>query len=84
MIAAIFLFTLGIYLTTGFLFSLAFVIFGVGKIDSHAVHGSWGFRVLIVPGAAALWPILVRRWIRGEQEPPEQCDAHRKAAKPNL
>jgi hypothetical protein len=83
MIAAIFLITLGIYLAIGFLFSLVFVIFGVGRIDSHAAHGSWGFRILIIPGAGALWPILLRRWIIGVHEPPEQRDAHRNAAKTN-
>ncbi len=84
MIAAIFLVGLGIYLATGFVFSLAFVIFGAGKIDPHAARGSWGFCILIFPGAAALWPILLRRWISRMHEPPEQCDAHRKAANANI
>lgn len=78
--AAICLILLGSYLAFGFLFALAFAFVGVGRIDPHAEHGTWGFRLLILPGAAALWPWLLRRWYVGIQEPPEQCDAHRQAA----
>ena len=81
MIAAIFLILLGIYLACGFVFAIPFVLFGVKKIDPHAAHGSWGFRLLIIPGTTAFWPLLLRRWMKGVHEPPEECDAHRRAAK---
>ena len=81
MIAAAFLILLGIYLACGFLFAVPFVLFGVKKIDPHAAHGSWGFRLLIIPGTMAFWPLLLRRWMKGVHEPPEECDAHRRAAK---
>ena len=71
---------LGIYAAVGFVFSLAFVWKGVGKIDPAAAEGSWGFRLLIIPGTVALWPILARRWLRGEG-PPEERNPHREAAK---
>ena len=77
MIAAVILILLGAYLVCGFLFALPFAFFGVGKIDPHATHGSWGFRLLIIPGATALWPILFRRWVTGVHEPPEECTPHR-------
>ena len=81
MIAALLLTLLGIYLAGGFLFAIPFVLFGVKKIDSHAAHSSWGFRLLIIPGAMAFWPLLLRRWLKGVHEPPEECTAHRKAAR---
>jgi len=78
--AAIFLILLGSYLAVGFLFAVIFAFFGAGRIDPHAAHGTWGFRLLVIPGATALWPFLLRRWWRGIHEPPEQRDAHRCAA----
>jgi len=80
MIAAAFLILLGVYLACGLVFAIPFALFGVRKIDPHAAHGSWGFRLLIIPGTMAFWPLLLRRWMRGIHEPPEQCDAHRLAA----
>ena len=81
MIAAAFLILLGIYLAVGFFFAIAFVFTGVKKINPHAAHGSWGFRLLIFPGTIAFWPLLLRRWMKGISAPPEECNAHRQAAK---
>jgi len=82
MMAAAFLIALGAYLACGIVFALAFVSLGAGRVDPHAKEGTWGFRLLIIPGAAALWPFLLSRWLRGIHEPPEQCDPHRQAAIP--
>ena len=49
MIAAVFLIMLSAYVLCGFVFAIPFVLKGAGKIDPHAAHGSWGFRILIVP-----------------------------------
>jgi hypothetical protein len=84
MIAAIFLTLLGIYLACGLVFAITFVLSGVKKIDSHAARGSWGFRLLIVPGTMAFWPLLFRRWLKGIHEPPEECNAHRRAARKGI
>lgn len=81
MIAAAFLILFGIYLLCGLLFAVPFVLTGAGRIDPHAKHGSWGFRLLIIPGTIALWPLLARRWFRGINEPPEEATAHRCAAR---
>ncbi len=77
MIAAILLLLAGLYLLCGFMFAIPFVLVGVAKIDPHAAHGSWGFRILILPGTTLLWPLLAKRWISGVHEPPEEKNAHR-------
>lgn len=81
MIAAVILIAVGIYLALGLLFAIPFVLAGVKQIDPHAAHGSWGFRLLIIPGTMALWPLLVKRWRSGAHEPPEECNAHRRTAR---
>jgi hypothetical protein len=70
----------GVYVICGLLFAVPFLLIGVKKIDPHAVHGSWGFRLLIFPGAVAFWPLLLHRWTKGIYAPPEECNAHRAAA----
>jgi hypothetical protein len=80
MIAAILLILPGAYLACGFVFAVPFVLFGVQSIDPHALHGSWGFRLLILPGTMAFWPLLLRRWLKGIHEPPEERNPHRCAA----
>ena len=77
MIAETLLIAAGIYLLCGLVFAIPFVLMGAGKIDPHAAHGSWGFRVLIIPGTMFLWPLLARRWLKGIHEPPEENNPHR-------
>ena len=81
MIAQALLLMAGIYLMCGLLFAISFVLVGVGKIDPHAGHGSWGFRLLIIPGTMFFWPLLAHRWMRGVHEPPEETNSHRRAAR---
>jgi membrane protein implicated in regulation of membrane protease activity len=68
-----------IYLGGGLLFALAFATFGASRIDPAARGATIGFRVLVVPGAALFWPLLLRRWLRREP-PPRERNAHRDAA----
>ena len=82
MIPAVFLILLGAYLACGLVFAVPFALVGVKAIDPHATHGSWGFRVLIIPGTMAFWPVLLRRWARGVQGPSGECNAHRRASNP--
>ena len=62
--AVILLMLLAAYAAAGVLFAAAFVTVGVGRIDFAARHAPIGFRLLILPGAAALWPYLLRRWVK--------------------
>ncbi len=72
---------LGVYAALGLIFAIAFVIRGVGRIDPAAQDGTWGFRLLILPGTVALWPLLARRWFGGITSPPEECNPHRDAVR---
>jgi isoprenylcysteine carboxyl methyltransferase (ICMT) family protein YpbQ len=81
MLATIFLLWLGIYFGCGLLFAIVFALFGVRRVDAHAAGSTWGFRLLIVPGAAAVWPLLLYRWGRGAGHPPEENTAHKCAAR---
>ena len=55
---------MGGWLAIGLLVGIAFALFGVGRVDPDA-RGSWTFRPLILPGVAALWPLVLVWWIRG-------------------
>ena len=69
-----------IYGALGLVFALCFVTLGVGRIDPSAKGAGVGFRLMILPGAAALWPLLASRWLRRGQAPPVENNAHRQAA----
>jgi len=68
-----------VYCGLGLVFALLFVWRGVGVIDPAAREGTIGFRLLIVPASALLWPLLLRRWAR-RVPPPLEHNAHRDAA----
>ncbi len=53
-----------IYVSCGAAFAAVFLWRWVGRLDSAAEHGTWGFRVLVFPGVATLWPLFVVRLIR--------------------
>ncbi len=64
------------YAIVGIVFAIAFVILGVQKIDHRAKSSSWGFRLVILPGVAGLWPLVLTRWIRATGEPPLEREPH--------
>lgn len=72
---------LGLYALLGIVFALFFVLGGIARVDAAAKQSTWGFRLMIVPGVIALWPLLAVRWRRGSGHPPPQQNAHRKAAR---
>ncbi len=76
------LIVIAIYFSLGALFALAFVLKGVGVVDPAARTGTFGFRLLIFPGATALWPWLAMRWLKGGASPAEK-NPHRRAARGN-
>jgi len=76
-IAILFAYSLYAYTALGVAFALAFVTVGVKRIDAQAVGSNVGFRLLIFPGSVAFWPLLLRRWVSGKEEPPEERNPHR-------
>ena len=55
---------LAIYVAAGIAFAVPFALKGAGAIDPAAKGGTWGFRVLTLPGVAALWPFMLVKWRR--------------------
>lgn len=53
------------YLAIGVLFGVIFLLFGINKVDQAATGSSVWFRLIILPGIVALWPVLMARWLRG-------------------
>jgi len=61
-VAAILFGVVVLYLAVGLAIALAFVATGVTRVQPAPV--SVGARILLVPGATALWPIVLTRWIK--------------------
>lgn len=53
-----------LYLEVGLAVALLFAAYGVGRIEPSARGGSLLFRLIIVPGATLLWPLIALRAIR--------------------
>jgi hypothetical protein len=71
---------LALYVIAGLIFAVPFVLRGVNRIDPVARESTWGFRIIILPGVVALWPLLATRWLGGRR-PPAERNAHRDAAR---
>ena len=65
----IFLYALALYVAAGLCTAAAFVTLGVGRVLPHAMSFTLGARLLLFPGAAALWPYVLLRWIRSRRGP---------------
>jgi len=55
---------LAAYGVVGLLAALAFVSFGVVRVLPHPAPVTIGARILLIPGAAALWPYVLYRWAK--------------------
>ena len=68
------------YFYAGLVFCVPFQLFGIQRVDPEAK--GWkniGFRLIIIPGLCAFWPMFALRWVRGKRTPVER-NAHRIAA----
>jgi len=68
------------YVAIGIVFALPFVCLGVQHVDNEARGSGVGFRLLILPGVVACWPMFLYRWTRGVVEPPIERNRHRDTA----
>jgi len=59
-IAVILLGALLLYIAVGLMIAVAFVVSGVTRVQPAPV--TLGARILLLPGALALWPIVLSRW----------------------
>jgi hypothetical protein len=53
-----------IYVVAGMVFATWFVIAGAERLDPAVKGSGAGFRLLIAPASAALWPVLLVRSLR--------------------
>jgi hypothetical protein len=58
---------LALYAAAGIAVAAAFVAFGVTRVLPEPVPVSAGARRLIFPGAAALWPYVLVRWLKSSR-----------------
>jgi hypothetical protein len=75
-------YALAVYAGSGLVFAVPFVCLGVQRLDSEAQASGVGFRLLILPGVAAFWPMFLDRWRRGIDQPPVEMNPHRLSNKP--
>ena len=60
----ILLYGLALYALLGIVTAIAFVTFGVSQALPHLATMTLGARILLLPGAAALWPYVLLRWLK--------------------
>jgi len=58
-----------LYGAVGLCVALGFVLLGVESAMPGAGPVTWGARLLLLPGAAVLWPWVLRRWLVGGTHP---------------
>jgi len=61
----ILLYGLGLYALLGLVTAVAFVSFGVTQVLPYSM--TIGARILVLPGAAALWPYVLVRWLKSRR-----------------
>ena len=63
------LMVLGAYLALGAGFAVAFAVWGAQTIDPAGKGMPVSARLLVLPGAMALWPLLLVKWLRRQLPP---------------
>ena len=52
------------YVLCGLAVGVPFVLRGVDRVDEAARGATVAFRLLILPGTVALWPLMAAKWIK--------------------
>lgn len=66
------------YLAVGAGFAVFLLVRGLRRFDEPAADAGLGFKLLVLPGMVALWPLLLVIWRRGEAV--HERNAHDRAA----
>jgi hypothetical protein len=61
------LYGLVLYAAAGVVTALAFVSVGLARVLNPPVPATMGARILLLPGAFALWPYILLRWHRARR-----------------
>ena len=61
------LLVLALYAAAGVVMAAGFLVFGVTRVLPEPAPVTLGARILLFPGAAALWPYVLIRWLRSSQ-----------------
>jgi len=69
------------YAAGGVVFGVLFLARGVDRLDPVARGAGVGFRLIILPGVAAFWPLLLARWLTGPRARREERNPHRDSAR---
>lgn len=64
MLAVLVVYVVLAYFAVGLMLGSAFALRGASAIDANARGAGPLFKVVIIPGAAALWPLVLTRWKR--------------------
>lgn len=59
----------GLYLALGAAFALVVLAIGLQRIDAAAHGMPWTVRLLLIAGLAALWPLMLTKWLSRQQPP---------------
>jgi hypothetical protein len=58
-----------LYGAIGLAVAVGFVLAGIARAMPGAGHVTCGGRLILLPGAAVLWPWALRRWLKGGAQP---------------
>jgi hypothetical protein len=53
-----------LYCISGLLFAVYFFVKGAAQIDPLIKESKWSIKLLFLPGAVLLWPVLLKKLIR--------------------
>jgi len=56
-----------IYVGIGLLFGMYFFVKGAAQLDPLIKDSKWSVRLLLIPGAVGLWPLLLIRLIKKQK-----------------
>jgi hypothetical protein len=61
------LLALALYAAAGVAIAAAFLVFGVTRVLPEPAPVTLGARIVLFPGAAALWPYVLIRWLKSSR-----------------